>query len=100
MSYSIVVRFAPQDQLIPSSPDVPTTSIVPSTSTVHWSTEAPATPCTTSVVNRTAKAPKKGLLAIQPRMHMFINYIRAIANLTKDGYSPRPNGLISNISSA
>jgi hypothetical protein len=30
-----VVRFAPQDQLIPSSPDVPTTSIVPSTPTIH-----------------------------------------------------------------
>jgi hypothetical protein len=95
----IVVCFAPQDQLIPSSPDVPTTSIVPSTSTVHWSTEVPATPRTKSVVNRTAEAPKKGLLAIKPRMHMFISYMRTIAKLTKDGYS-RPNGSISNISSA
>ncbi|KAN0079158.1 hypothetical protein V8E54_004372 [Elaphomyces granulatus] len=84
------IRFAP---LIPSSPDVPTTSIVPSTSTVHWSTEVPATPRTTSVVNRTAEAPKKDPLVIKPRMHMFISYMRAIANLTKDGYSPKTKWL-------
>ena len=82
---------APQD--LPSSPDVPTTSIVPSTSTVHWSTEIPATPRTTSVVNHTAEAPKMGLLAIKPRMHMFISYIRAITNLTKDSYSPKTKWL-------
>jgi hypothetical protein len=77
-----VVRFAPQDQLIPSSSDILTTSIVPSTSTVHWSTEVPATPRTTSVVNR--------ILAC---IYMFISYMRAIANLTKDGYSPKTKWL-------
>jgi hypothetical protein len=88
-----VVRFAPQDKLIPSSPDVPITSIVQSTSTVHWSMEVPTSPHMTSVVNRTAEAPKKGLLAIKPRMHMFISYMRAIAKLTKDGYSPKTKWL-------
>jgi hypothetical protein len=88
-----VVRFAPQDQLIPSSPDVPTTSIVPSTpaiQSVHWSTEVPADSRTTPGVNRTAEAPKKGpLLVIRPHAHMFISHIRAIANIMKDGYSPK-----------
>ena len=85
-----VVRFAPQDQLIPSSPNTPTTSIVPSTSTVHWSTEVPAAQRTTPVVNRTAEAPKKGpFLVIKPHAHMFISHIRAIANIMKDGYSPK-----------
>src|ERR1700722_1725021 len=89
-----VVRFAPQDQLIPPSPSVLTTSIVPSTPTVHGSMEAPAAPRTTSVINRTAEPPKKGpLLAIKPRMHMFISYMRAIAKLTKDGYSAKTKWL-------
>ena len=84
-----VVRFALQDQLIPSSPNTPTTSIVPSTSTVHWSMEVPAAPRTTPVVNRTAEAPRKGPLVIKPHAHMFISHIRAIANIMKDGYSPK-----------
>jgi hypothetical protein len=85
-----VVRFASQDQLISISPDVLTTSIVPSTHTTHWSMEVPAAPRTTSVVNQTAKIPKKGpFLAIKPRMHMFSTYMRVIADLTKDGYSPK-----------
>jgi hypothetical protein len=85
-----VVRFALQDQLIPSSPNTPTTSIVPSTSTVHWSMEVPAAPRTTPVVNRTAEVPRKGpFLVIKPHAHMFISHIRAIANIMKDGYSPK-----------
>jgi hypothetical protein len=49
-----VVRFALQDQLIPPSPNVLTTSIIPSTLTVHRSMEVPAAPRTTSVVTPTA----------------------------------------------
>ena len=64
-----VVRFAPKDQLIPSSPDALTPPNIPSTPTVYRSTDVPEAPRATSVVNRTAEPPKKGpLLAIKPRL--------------------------------
>jgi hypothetical protein len=55
---SLYIRFAPQGQLIPSSPEVP------STPTVHWSTEVEL-----QLSIAPLKPPKRGpLLAIKPHI--------------------------------
>jgi hypothetical protein len=90
---NLVAGFAPQDQLIPSSSDILTTSITLSTLIVHRGMEVPTSPHMTSVVNHTVKAPKGLILAIYTNLTKGLDKRRMATR-------PRPNGVILNISLA